>query len=90
MTTLIGAPACALAAFLCLRVTPLPWNVIVALALFASPFAPLLSVTAVLGVLVAAPAKAGPGTQRPPPPRRPRRPRDRHGPQRPSGPHTAA
>ena len=53
MTLLLGVPACGLASFTCLRFTPLRWNVVLALALIVSPFAPLPAAGALLGLLLA-------------------------------------
>jgi conjugal transfer pilus assembly protein TraD len=53
MTLLLGVPACGLASFTCLRFTPLRWNLVLALALIGSPFAPLPAAGAVLGILLA-------------------------------------
>ncbi|HUB76840.1 MAG TPA: type IV secretion system DNA-binding domain-containing protein [Solirubrobacteraceae bacterium] len=46
--------ACGLAAFTCQRFTPLRWNVGLALALFASPFAFLPALAAAAGIVLAA------------------------------------
>jgi conjugal transfer pilus assembly protein TraD len=53
MPLLLSVPACGLAAFTCLRFTSLPWNVALALATVASPFAPLPAIAAAIGVLIA-------------------------------------
>jgi len=53
MSTLWSVPACGLATFICLRRAHLPWNVGLALAVLAAPFAPLPAAAAALGVVFA-------------------------------------
>jgi hypothetical protein len=53
MSVIWSVPACGLASYTCLRRTTLPWNVVLALVLFASPFVPLQAAAAVIGVLLA-------------------------------------
>jgi type IV secretory pathway TraG/TraD family ATPase VirD4 len=51
MLVIVGALACGLASFICLRFTPLRWNVALALAAVGSPFAPLTAAGAALGII---------------------------------------
>jgi hypothetical protein len=53
MTLLLTMPACGLASFTCVYITPLRWNIALALALISSPFAPLPAAGALVGVLLA-------------------------------------
>src|ERR1700733_6602197 len=53
MLVIVCALACGLASFICLRYTPLRWNVALALAAVGSPFAPLKAAGAALGIIAA-------------------------------------